>query len=573
MPDATMAAMLILTLALQSIISTCEPLKPRTIKPSPPHHSPAPTCPLPTPTKAIELGLSPPGASECCIENHFKDKIVRNFVPYPQCPARRFRQNQDLCKAVQELMDPPFIKSTDVLVPIGTTFQVKTNTVFRPDPNNPNFQIAEIVAEIDRPDSSIAILRTPYGCYNFAPPGTDVIPVFCFNDLIGAEPFRTLSDLISEKSIVTAGDVVFNENEVDLGVLIGGNMRATHASGAPVYLWERGNCASQHSVDPFRDAAVWVGGLVNDNRGPPPYYDVGSGQVSISNLNDEPYPFLLSDGDQLRLMTAEEAEVGRKTIAARLCSAASQMGLARQTGLVIGEATLRLVCVFRPAAEFQSKMCYLDIEAEQLEKAKRIININFGSFDEIVLRVSGSGVINFDVFDTTDLTETIQRVKFVTREVIVDGVPTVIASNVTEVFEQRFIGSERIMLFFRDADTVNVHFAAQQAGTRRGQPAAIFAPLAKSVNVFIDASSGPISEARFLLGDPESTLTFLSGGILPSDAAFVGLLPIFDIFDVRIDYCDCLCDPAELPVEEVRLRCVEDEEFRRAELIIESQEY
>eukprot|EP01068_Selenidium_serpulae_P016579 Selendium_serpulae@DN6308_c0_g1_i9.p1 len=536
MPDATMAAMLILTLALQSIISTCEPLKPRTIKPSPPHHSPAPTCPLPTPTKAIELGLSPPGASECCIENHFKDKIVRNFVPYPQCPARRFRQNQDLCKAVQELMDPPFIKSTDVLVPIGTTFQVKTNTVFRPDPNNPNFQIAEIVAEIDRPDSSIAILRTPYGCYNFAPPGTDVIPVFCFNDLIGAEPFRTLSDLISEKSIVTAGDVVFNENEVDLGVLIGGNMRATHASGAPVYLCERGNCASQHSVDPFRDAAVWVGGLVNDNRGPPPYYDVGSGQVSISNLNDEPYPFLLSDSDQLRLMTAEEAEVGRKTIAARLCSAASQMGSARQTGLIRGKGTetLDLRCTFRQNATFQSKTCYLDIQAEQLEKAERISNINFGSFDEIVLRVSGSGVINFDVFDAA---------------------------------------GERLMLFFRDADTVNVHFAAQQAGIRRGQPAAIFAPLAKSVNVFIDASSGPISEARFLLGDPESTLTFLSGGILPSDAAFVGLLPIFDFFDVRIDYCDCLCDPAELPEEEVRLRCVEDEEFRQAELIIEGREY
>eukprot|EP01068_Selenidium_serpulae_P000876 Selendium_serpulae@DN11552_c0_g1_i1.p1 len=199
-----MVAMLILILALQSIVSTCQPLKPRAIKPSPPHHSPVLTCPLPKPFKPIALGLSLPGASECCIEDHFKNTSVRGFVPFLPSGST----NSDLCKSVQQLMDPPLITSTARLAPIGTSFAVETITRFRPDPDNPNFEIAEVVAELDRPHS-IAILETPYGCYNLAPPGTDVIPLFCSNDLIGTEPSRTLADLIIEKSIVTAGDVEF----------------------------------------------------------------------------------------------------------------------------------------------------------------------------------------------------------------------------------------------------------------------------------------------------------------------------------------------------------------------------
>eukprot|EP01068_Selenidium_serpulae_P017189 Selendium_serpulae@DN6358_c0_g1_i4.p1 len=247
------AQVMILTFAVLSVVSSGDP--------RPPGHSTYPSCPPPDPIKPILLGVAPPITGDCCLTRDFQNTIIRDVVLLPTCP-KPGQRNAGLCEALNNA-GPPLIRPAARLVPTGTSFPVQRKTRIQPDPEHPNFELAEVVGEVEQ-SQSVVLMSSPHGCYNIAPPGTTHVPLFCKNHLLGDKPYRTFSDLIFHKSIVTAGNVAMNGNHFELGVLVGGDLSnaPTSRNAAICFQCDLG----YEGIEPFHDATVWVGGAVNPGR-------------------------------------------------------------------------------------------------------------------------------------------------------------------------------------------------------------------------------------------------------------------------------------------------------------------
>eukprot|EP01068_Selenidium_serpulae_P016575 Selendium_serpulae@DN6308_c0_g1_i5.p1 len=355
-------------------------------------------------------------------------------------------------------------------------------------------------------------------------------------------------------------------------------MRVSQTS-ADCLLCERGNCGAEHFIEPFRDVAVLGGGLVNGDplRRPPSIgkFVVPESKVKVASLADSGESFIILNNSSISEMTFSEVALGRDTLGSRLCSAATQMAEAMATGRfeerADGEVALLCDLTTGPTGtgDPDRQTCFIDITADRLSLFSRLYAVGFGGTEEIVLRVKGDGVVTYNALDTSQARLVVIAV---TETPHVDPDTGETTHEFMEVENYTTLRDDlRVLIYFEDADSVNVVFRSGDDGQFADRIAPVFAPFAKDVNVFQEEDGDSIREARFILGNSESVLSLFSAGYLPSNGGYMGLLPTSDSTHVEIHYCSCLCDPAELPEEEVRLRCVEDEEFRVAELIIEGQ--
>eukprot|EP01068_Selenidium_serpulae_P017186 Selendium_serpulae@DN6358_c0_g1_i13.p1 len=329
------------------------------------------------------------------------------------------------------------------------------------------------------------------------------------------------------------------------------------------------NCDHRYEgIDPFHDAAVWVGGAVNPGRqatvSGPGQFEVLGGKVAVTVETDADF---FTDELVATILGSRASQRGRSMLQARLCSAAAQIAAADATGVVTGGEGLELDCNARAT----SPICYLDISAQQLTEAEGVAAIHYGAFEDIVLRVRGAGVVTYDALDTSFVFEIHRFFEDVVQVIEINGVPTPTTVTVRRETREELDGDPRLLLVFEEAAALNVVFPRDAPGP--AEYAVVFAPFAESVTVVAAAAEGPFREARFFVGPQTSTLTFLSQGRFATNAedTFNGILPIFDSSDVQLFYCDCVCDPKEGEEEEARLRCVDDDQFRRADEIAEEQ--
>lgn len=337
----------------------------------------------------------------------------------------------------------------------------------------------------------------------------------CFNGVIGA-PDYVLRDLSEGASMVAAGDAVLVRSSnaaasFEGKCIVGGNLSQIITTEVPSTLTvcEAVNdpCESQ-SLEPFEGSGIWIGGRVNPNRSLSEGITFSIQGLTAASFSD-PADYDQFVATELLVLTEQLRRSGREQIEAKTCSAAHQLMALPLTGEVTDTEDL----VIRCDDQTSSAVCIVEISADQLAFAETIQALIMNNYDQVVIRVTGSGEINFVALTA----------------------PT----------------TPNILFFFPDAHAVNMQLPFDVMGGSINCP--IFAPFATTVSVHFFSSNvalvGPI-----ITGNPGSTVVLKNFVTDLRTGTRQEILPE----PLRREFgCSCACKPEDLPYEIETPSCLE----------------